>query len=104
MHQDIVTKVPSNFQVLASTSICSIQSMFLKDRCITIQGHPEYSASFVKELITLRRGKIFTEEFADEALMRCEGCPLDSFWFTTKCLEIMLKGRARSDSKTPSQQ
>lgn len=55
---------------------------------VTIQGHPEYSPGFIKGLINLRRGTIFSDEFADEAIGKCDR-ELDGIVFTQEALKYL---------------
>ncbi len=65
MHQDHVTIAPEGFCILGSTAKCQNQVMFKPDKYFSVQGHPEYTAGFVQDLIDLRVSKgIFSHEFA----------------------------------------
>lgn len=57
MHQDHVTILPAGFEVLATTVKSKNQILLKPDKYWTVQGHPEYSASFVQALIDMRLEK-----------------------------------------------
>ena len=70
--------VPPGFQVLASTEKSANQVMTKGKRYFTFQGHPEYSAGFVRALINMRKASgIFTPSFAEQALQVVDS-PLDT--------------------------
>ncbi|KAH9274497.1 hypothetical protein BASA83_003130 [Batrachochytrium salamandrivorans] len=54
MHQDHVTQMPSNFQVLGTTELSHIQVMAKGATCFSVQAHPEFSSAIVQDLIGLR--------------------------------------------------
>lgn len=87
MHQDHVTKVPTGFQVLASSPISPVQVMVLPNRHFCIQGHPEFVAGHVRIVIEARRTKgIFPQDFADACFKVLE-LPVDDLYFA----QIMIK-------------
>jgi GMP synthase-like glutamine amidotransferase len=58
-HQDQVTVRPAQATVLASSPFCENAILAYGDRALTIQPHPEFTASFIKGLIDTRgRGKV----------------------------------------------
>ena len=54
MNRDIVQSCPKGLEILAHTAKCSIHGMYLANRLITVQGHPEFNERITKELLTLR--------------------------------------------------
>ncbi|KAJ3378440.1 hypothetical protein HDU84_007562 [Entophlyctis sp. JEL0112] len=91
MHKDKVTVCPPGFKNLISTSMCTYQSLVKGNSVLTIQAHPEFSADVVRELILLRRGKVFNEEFGNEALDMLEKHPdIDSMFFVDQILKFVL--------------
>lgn len=62
MHLDIVTELPRGVQLLGSTPLDKVHSMYVTKRLITIQGHPEYNGEIVSELLVLRVPKDILEE------------------------------------------
>ncbi|RPA86731.1 putative class I glutamine amidotransferase [Ascobolus immersus RN42] len=56
MHRDMVPELPppldgQEVQLLASTNRCKIQGMYVPGRFITVQGHPEFTAEIVSEMV-----------------------------------------------------
>ncbi|KAF8464160.1 class I glutamine amidotransferase-like protein [Kalaharituber pfeilii] len=73
MHRDIikVDNLPNDIDNLAYTDTCKIQGMYKQGRFISVQGHPEFTAEIVKEILDARRKLgIFTEEEYNEAMGR----------------------------------
>ena len=54
-HQDQITKLPKDARVLAKSDFCEYAALAYKDRALTIQPHPEFSADYTKTLIDARR-------------------------------------------------
>lgn len=54
MHRDQVFGVPPGAEVLASTDKCPNHGFLLPGRAITVQGHPEFTADIMEELLELR--------------------------------------------------
>lgn len=76
VHRDHVPKLPDNFALLGSTSVCAIQGMVrpasaskLSDvKIFCLQGHPEFSPDIVTEIINVREAKgILNKELADKS-------------------------------------
>jgi GMP synthase-like glutamine amidotransferase len=56
MHRDIVPELPppldgEQVRLLGSTDRCQIQGMYVPGRFITVQGHPEFTAEIVSEMV-----------------------------------------------------
>lgn len=63
MHRDIAFAYPEGFEPLGSSSVCSVQGMYSPKHVITVQGHPEFTAEIMKEIIETRhKTGIFDEE------------------------------------------
>ncbi|KAI0997141.1 hypothetical protein K3495_g11045 [Podosphaera aphanis] len=67
MHRDVVNCCPEGVELLGSTDICVIQSMYIPQRMITVQGHPEYNEEIVSLLLRwrLNSGILDEETFTD---------------------------------------
>lgn len=73
MHKDIVYTFPPDADQLASTAVCENQGMYIKNRIITVQGHPEFTREIEEEIIKARYGQgIFTEELYKDAMRRVQ--------------------------------
>ncbi|MDU8926568.1 type 1 glutamine amidotransferase [Alisedimentitalea sp. MJ-SS2] len=61
-HQDQITELPPNTQVIGSNDFCANAALVIGDNILTIQPHPEFTASFVADLIDKRgRGVVPNE-------------------------------------------
>lgn len=64
-HQDQVIEKPSEARVLASSDFCKYAALAYGDKVLTIQPHPEFDDTFVRDLITLRRDVLPQKESQD---------------------------------------
>ena len=73
MHQDIVYDYPDEVEHLGHTDRCEVQGMYVKNRLITVQGHPEFNGEVVSELLQRRHDQgIFNDEMYDEGMSRVQ--------------------------------
>jgi GMP synthase-like glutamine amidotransferase len=71
MHRDIVFEYPEGVEQLGSSPRCSVQGMYIKNRLISVQGHPEFNEQIVRELCEARHDQvIFSDEVYQDALPR----------------------------------
>ena len=71
MHRDIVYYNPEGVEQLASTPRCATQGMYLKDKLITVQGHPEFTSDIMTEILGFRQAAgIFPEGLYDDGMRR----------------------------------
>ena len=56
--QDQVTKLPDQASLFASNNRCPNAGYLLSDHCISMQGHPEFTSSYLKGVINDRKGMI----------------------------------------------
>lgn len=68
MHQDQVLVKPDNAEVFASSDFCDYAGLVYGDLILTIQAHPEFSVSYEKALLNLRKGSVIPEAAADQGL------------------------------------
>jgi len=61
MHRDVVPKYPSSVEQLGHSERCNVQGIYVKDRVISLQGHPEYDAKIGGEFLERRRGSLLDE-------------------------------------------
>ena len=54
MHRDVVRTVPEGFQNLGTSSSCNIQGLFLGDRCLSVQAHPEFDHFIMAHILEKR--------------------------------------------------
>ncbi|ODQ64689.1 class I glutamine amidotransferase-like protein [Nadsonia fulvescens var. elongata DSM 6958] len=71
MHQDIIKELPEDgdYQLLASSDACAIQGLYKPDEVLTLQGHPEYNESILREFVKAR-GSLWSEELTKDAESR----------------------------------
>lgn len=71
MHQDIVYDYPPNVVPLGSSPRCAVQGMYSPGKFLTVQGHPEYTASMVSDIVNMRAQLgVFSKEVSQDALDR----------------------------------
>lgn len=68
VHQDQVVEKPAEATVIGSSKFCENAAFAYGDKAISFQPHPEFDPDFMKDLITLRRGKSFSEKQSDDAI------------------------------------
>jgi GMP synthase-like glutamine amidotransferase len=51
MHRDVVPKYPLSVEQLGHSERCNVQGIYVKDRVISLQGHPEYDAKIGGEFL-----------------------------------------------------
>jgi GMP synthase-like glutamine amidotransferase len=90
MHQDHVTRLPPHFINLARTEVSENQVMMEPGRALSIQSHPEFTASVVTKLVKSRhQRRIFTDEQAESWLQIIDR-PTDGEWFAHRILDFLL--------------
>lgn len=71
MHKDIVYGYPKTVEELGYSPICDNQGMYVKNKLITVQGHPEFTHEIVEELLNARYSQgIFTDAIYEDAMSR----------------------------------
>lgn len=68
MHQDQVTVRPPEVEVIASSEFCENAGFAYKGKAISFQPHPEFTSEFMRDLISVRAGTVFTSDQASEAI------------------------------------
>jgi len=66
-HQDQVTQLPPNAELIAGSEFCPNASFQIGNHILTFQGHPEFQAAYLRQLIVGRRERIGSL-LADQAL------------------------------------
>lgn len=73
MNRDIVQSCPDGVEKLAYTAKCSVHGMYLANRFITVQGHPEFDERITKELLTARNAAgIIDDNTFQDAMTRAD--------------------------------
>ncbi len=57
-HKEQITQLPSASEVLMANDFCPYSMFQVSDYFLGIQGHPEFSGEYAKDLINLRKGQI----------------------------------------------
>jgi len=57
-HRDQVTKMPKGSVLIAASEFCPYYMLQINEHFLGIQGHPEFSKSYAKDLMMARRGTI----------------------------------------------
>lgn len=71
MHRDIVYTYPDSVEHLGSSPRCNVQGMYVRNRIITVQGHPEFNGDIVTELLENRHEKgIFDDAMFKDGMTR----------------------------------
>jgi GMP synthase-like glutamine amidotransferase len=55
MHRDTVFGFPPEARPLGATAKCQNQGMYVMNRYITVQGHPEFTPAIVEEILESRQ-------------------------------------------------
>ncbi|EEP80736.1 predicted protein [Uncinocarpus reesii 1704] len=73
MHRDIAYEVPMGCANVGSTPKCKIQGLYMPQRILTVQGHPEHNEFVIRTMIEMRRSQgIFGADLAENGLSRVE--------------------------------
>ena len=61
MHRDVVPRYPPSVEKLGHSDRCDVQGIYVKNRVISLQGHPEYNAKIASEFLDRRRGSVLND-------------------------------------------
>ena len=71
MHRDQVLGLPAGAELLASTDKCANHGFVMPGRAITVQGHPEFTADIMAEILELRRASgLFADDVYHSGVAR----------------------------------
>ncbi|KAK7957159.1 uncharacterized protein PG986_006381 [Apiospora aurea] len=71
MHRDIIHEYPKGTIPLAHTAVCATQAMYIPQRMIALQGHPEFTEDMVREILEMRHdGGIIPDGVFEDAIGR----------------------------------
>lgn len=71
MHKDIVFSYPQGTEHIGSSPKCEVQGMYIKNRLITVQGHPEFTETIVTEILQSRHDQgIFDDNMFNDGMSR----------------------------------
>lgn len=92
MHKDLVYYYPEGVEELGFSGACKVQGMYIPNRVITVQGHPEFTEEIVAELLENRhRQNIFGDGIYEEAMKRV-GNPQDGIVVAQAFLKFLMDG------------
>lgn len=77
VHQDQVITPPPGAEVIGGNEHCPYGILRYGRFGFSVQPHPEFTAAFMRDLITARRGTLYAEPVADAALETLDA-PVDS--------------------------
>lgn len=63
-HQDQVVELPEGAEILASSEFCPNYMMQIGQHFFTIQGHPEFTKAYSRDLMVTREDTVNAEQFA----------------------------------------
>lgn len=73
MHRDIVRSHPPGTLALGETPLCDVQGMYIPKKMIAVQGHPEFTAEIMTEIVEMRHNvKLFDDDLYKSALERAD--------------------------------
>jgi GMP synthase - Glutamine amidotransferase domain len=71
MHRDIVHEVPEGCINLGYSGPCAIQGLYIPNRLLTVQAHPEFNEFIMSHLVEARHDSgLFNEELAKDGAAR----------------------------------
>ena len=71
MHRDVVASNPAHSVSLAHNEICPVQGFLIPKKVVTVQGHPEFTETIVREVLQLRHEtKVLTDEVYQSGMDR----------------------------------
>lgn len=68
LHQDQVTDLPADAEVLAGSEFCPYAVLAYRGNAMSIQPHPEFSPGYARDIIEARRATAIPDADADTAL------------------------------------
>ncbi|KKA28999.1 hypothetical protein TD95_004141 [Thielaviopsis punctulata] len=73
MHRDYVAETPKDAMLLAKTDLCPNQGFYIPGKCITVQGHPEFTSVIVSEIVGVRHELgAFDKSMYEDAMARVD--------------------------------
>ncbi|PLS22581.1 type 1 glutamine amidotransferase [Neptunicoccus cionae] len=65
-HQDQITRVPEDAEIIGTTDFCANAMLAYGNRALTVQPHPEFTPEFMGDLLTAR-GDILPDAILEKA-------------------------------------
>jgi GMP synthase-like glutamine amidotransferase len=92
-HQDQVTELPKDAEVIATSPFCRYAALAYDDRALTVQAHPEFSSAFVTDLIDTRGRGVVPDPLLDDAKARLATLPVDDAKLAAQIADFFKKPR-----------
>ncbi|KAL9602067.1 MAG: hypothetical protein Q9219_002063 [cf. Caloplaca sp. 3 TL-2023] len=73
MHHDILSSYPPNVLPLGSSPVCDVQGIYVPQKILTLQGHPEFNEDIMTELLKASDEVGFSDDRAKEDALRRVG-------------------------------
>jgi GMP synthase-like glutamine amidotransferase len=67
-HQDQVSVLPVDAEVIASSDFCQFAALRYGDRAMSFQAHPEFTRDYMNDLAEARRGGVISDEMGADAI------------------------------------
>ena len=110
MHRDHVPRVPPSFHLLGSTSVTKNQGMVKfydsdertpkpdvsQIHILSVQGHPEFTAAIIKEVIRVRKESGVLDKDTAESALACADERNDGVSIARVIWEVILQNPLRS--------
>lgn len=93
MHKDIVYDYPPLVNKLGRSGLCEVQGMYIPQKLITVQGHPEFDEEIMAQLLggRLKQG-VFGKDVYEDGMARVSD-KQDGLDIMAAVLRFMLDGR-----------
>ena len=66
-HQDQIIEPPKDAELTLTSDFCKYAGFAYKDWGLSVQPHPEFSSTYLKDLVASRRGTLLSNALADKA-------------------------------------
>ncbi len=71
MHRDEVYGFPEGVEELGSSPRCPNQGMYISNKLITVQGHPEFNTEIMTEYLNVRHDQgVFDDAVFEDSMSR----------------------------------
>lgn len=91
MHRDIVFSCPEDLELLGSSPVCKYQGMYSPRHIVTVQGHPEFTADIMKEIVEVRHSTGIFDEEAYNKYMKKVTVPHDGVAVSQAFIRFLLE-------------
>ncbi len=99
-HQDQVTEVPADAEVIASNDFCANAALVYNDRAFTVQAHPEFRPEFVDGLMKSRGKGVVPDDLMARATKRLDD-PIDDNRLAARIAEFFKQPRGQTAAANP---